>query len=113
MRTVTVRALRAIARPPTPRRAPPPTLRTGSRTRTAPRLADIEAGRRRDSPGRPPANRDDQTPSAHRITPSPPISWPLHLSPERGANVLKRGTARSAIHAAPADDAQPRRRTAA
>ena len=29
-----------------------------------PRLTDIEAGRRRDSPGRPPAGRDDQTPSA-------------------------------------------------
>jgi hypothetical protein len=49
----------------------------------APRLTGIEAGRRRDSPGRPPGNRDDQTPSADASPPSPPITWPLHLSPQR------------------------------
>ena len=52
----------------------------------APRLVDIEAGRRRVSPGRPPGNRDDQTPSAVASLHRSPSSWPLHLSPRRETN---------------------------
>jgi hypothetical protein len=51
---------------------------------TAPRLADIEAGRRRVSPGRPsPVIEDDQTPSASALPSSQAIIWSLLFSSHR------------------------------